>query len=475
MKRFLLLLSAVVLGLLALVTIPSFPQFQVQAQYQEYPCTSISGARCQYTSNSCPGGYLDNYCPSQPNNVKCCVPTTTACYTQRNQGKCQTVGGTQSCGTYYDPSNLCPGPQNIQCCVGQPPPPPPPTNVNATCTNNGTRVTVTWTRPSGYSYSYARIHDATTNTECSYSGVITGTSYSCNATPGHRYSYWVHTTTSSGSPYSSAVPASTTTVLCPAPTPTFTPTPTPLRFEQSTTTPGIIISGNRTANFGPRGQTAASVRGWVVGGLTYPEVYAGATSTSPTSYQYVLERATSAQVPINNIPCTLSNCTLPANLNRGVYRANGNLTLNARNFPANSNYVFLINGDLTIRGNIDVPNGSTVFFTARRDIIIPSTVGATSNRFPLPDAQIQGLLSADRNFVIQGIGNCVVGPDRMLNIEGAIVVNAGGDGGEIDNNRDLCGNNLLMPSFTVRSRIDFILNLPEFLMQRTTTFREDAP
>jgi hypothetical protein len=166
---------------------------------------------------------------------------------------------------------------------------------------------------------------------------------------------------------------------------------------------------------------------------------------------------------------------LPAGLARGVYRANGNLILNGYNFPANSNYVFLINGDLTIQGSIVVPNGSLALFTANRDIIIATGVGSTTNGPPLPGAQIQGLFSANRNFVIQGTNNCITGADRMLNIEGAIVVNAGGAGGSLTNNRDLCGANPTTPSFTIRSRVDFLLNMPEFLMRKATVFREDAP
>jgi hypothetical protein len=180
-------------------------------------------------------------------------------------------------------------------------------------------------------------------------------------------------------------------------------------------------------------------------------------------------------MPSPSTCASLSNCTLPAGLTRGVYRANGNLTLNAHNFLVNNNYVFLINGDLTIQGSLRVPNGSTALFAANRDITVTSGVGSTTTALPLPDAQLQGLFSANRNFVIQGINNCITGPDRMLNIEGAIVVNANGAGGALVNNRDLCGANPNAPSFTVRSRVDFLLNLPEFLMKRATVFREDAP
>lgn len=386
-------------------------------------------------------------------------------------------GNIYACSGSWNSGNYCLGPQDVQCCTPAaapppPPPPPPPTNVTANCSASGTIVTVTWTPVAGYSYYFARIHDATTNTQASYSQPMTGSSYAYNnATPGHRYSYWVHTTNAAGSPFSAAVPAAySTTVTCPVPT----------RFDQSSTTPGIIFTGNEATNFGLQGQNAASTRGWVVGGLTYAEVYPTATNTSSTAYQYIMDRATSAQITINPIPsaatcASLSNCTLPAGLARGVYRVNGDLILNAFTVPPNTNYVFLVSRDVTIRGNISVPNSSTVLFSAGRDIIIPATVGAATNTFPLPTGQIQGIYSANRNFTIQGINNCITGPDRMLNIEGALVVNAGGTGGSVVNQRDLCGFNPTIPSFTIRGRVDLLLNLPEFLMKRATVFREDSP
>lgn len=353
----------------------------------------ISGARCQYTSNSCAGGYVDNYCPGGT-TYKCCIPTTTACYNNYNRGKCQTVGGTQACSTSYV-SNQCPGPTNVRCCVGTAPPPPPPPPPTATPTRT--------------------------------------------------------------------------------PTPTATPTPA---NSQRTTTPGIIFTGSATPNFG-RGQ--ASVRNWVVGGLSYPERFPTANNPSTTSYQYILDKANSAKIPVIDMATqvtgcsTLTNCTLPANLASGVYHANGNLNLNSHNFPVGRNYVFLIFGDLTIQGGIGTPIGSTVLFSASRDIDIASNVGAASNSLPLPSGQVQGLFSANRHFGVVGIGDCIIGPDRMLNIDGAIAVNASGTGGSFTNQRDLCGLNPTIPSVTIRSRMDMLLNMPEFLMKRTTIYREEDP
>jgi len=97
--------------------------------------------------------------------------------------------------------------------------PPPPTNVTAGCSAAGTTATVNWTVPSGYSYSYVRLYDESTGATF-YPGPGIGSSYSITSTPGHTYSYWVHTTYASGTPYSSEVPtAHTATFTCPNPPP----------------------------------------------------------------------------------------------------------------------------------------------------------------------------------------------------------------------------------------------------------------
>lgn len=175
-----------------------------------------------------------------------------------------------------------------------------------------------------------------------------------------------------------------------------------------------------------------------------------------------------------SLPCTLSNCTLPTNLPEGIYRANGDVSLNAYTFNANRKYVFLIDGSLTINGGIQVRNGSVVF-SAHNNITIDRNVGASTNVCPIPNGQVQGLFSADNNITIDGENDCTVAPDKMLNVEGALVVNADGNGGSFTNNRDLCGDNPNVPSFTVSDRLDLLLNAPPLILKQTVTFHEDAP
>lgn len=260
--------------------------------------------------------------------------------------------------------------------------------------------------------------------------------------------------------------------------PTPTPIPTALPGSQSTT-PGIIFSGIGMARFD---QGAASPTRWKVGGLTYSELYPTLTKPSTTSYNYLLSKINSAAITTTDLTtlptCTrLSNCSLPNNLNNGVYKANGSVALSANpnTFRGNNNYIFLIKGDLTIMNDIIVPKGSTALFSASNDILVDPAVGTRTYAFPAPAGQIQGIFSADRNFTIQGTNDCMVGADKMLNAEGTIITNAAGNGGSFTVSRDLCGNNPNYPAFTIRLRLDYLLNAPEIIMQRNTTLREVAP
>lgn len=590
----------IVLSIMAYFALPSSPKTQ--------PATAVwNGGQCNLDGQS-----SQNCCNNQTHVINRTGWTDTF-----SAGRCIDVNDTACPDGRVVPSNiwLCPGGNNIRCCV--PIKQPPPTSVTASCPS-GTTVTVNWTLPAGYSYAYPRITDTTTGTNY-WPGPRTGTSYSISGTPGHSYSYWVHTTNAGGSPYSNEVPtAYTASITCAAPTPTPTPPlecgdnaspngsvistgvatttsrvrnndtatfggqnvvdsfsntiwnagasptqwveldlgapqqvrglklhveqspdgntvteiragasanptsirrtlscytrngqtinvvfPTPLENVQylqirttsgpshvawrevtvfgsapgaQSTTPGIIFTGDASAAFG---QGQASENQWIVGGLTYPEVYQQ-TSAIQTSYDYLLTKMRKNNITITNITtltgCTsLTNCSLPASIQSGVYQANGNLNLNGFAFPVGRNYIFLVNGNLTVNGNIYVPNGSTAFFTSSNDIIVDEEVGTAVNLFPLPSGQLQGIFSADRDFLVEGINDCLIRKDKMLNVEGAIVTNAAGSGGTFRTLRDLCGDNPRYPALTIRVRLDMLLNIPEVLMDQRTTFREDAP
>jgi hypothetical protein len=247
--------------------------------------------------------------------------------------------------------------------------------------------------------------------------------------------------------------------------------------DASATTPGTVFTGDTRANFG---QGQASSTNWVVGGTTYPEVFTTAPTSLKTSYNYLLTLATKNGLPITDLStlssCThLDGCTLPANLPNGIYQAKGDVTLNAYTFPSNKSYVFLINGTLTVIGPITVPVSSTAFFSAAGDITIDKSVHAVADTCPPPAGQLQGIYSADKDIIIQGNNDCATGQDYMLNVEGNLVVNAARTGGQLLAQRDLCGDNAYYPQLTIRPRPDFLFNLPNFLLQQTTTSQEAAP
>ena len=239
------------------------------------------------------------------------------------------------------------------------------------------------------------------------------------------------------------------------------------------TTPGIIMSGDSSYSFG---QGQASSTNWVVGGTTYPEVFAPTRGGGfATSYAYVLSVIKQAGLTPTDLStvCTLSNCTLPAGFSHGLYKANSDLYLNAFTFLASSNYVILVNGNLYIRGKILVPNGSTATFIVSGNIYVDQTVGEAVISSTTPD--IEGFYSTDKSFIIQGTNDCMVGADLRLNVAGTIVVNAGLTGGSFQNLRDLCGGNLSCPVFSISERPDFILNAPEVIKRQNAIYQEVAP
>ena len=252
-------------------------------------------------------------------------------------------------------------------------------------------------------------------------------------------------------------------------------------------TPGIIFTGDIIATFG---MGSASSTNWVVGGSAYQELFTPARGNIiRTSYNYMntqIKLAGLTPIPLTAAQCgpgATTSCILSTNvLPNGLYIANGNLTLNetgspaSYTFPANKNYVILVNGDLTINTQIHVPSGSTATFIVSGNIIVTQNVGnnpATDYTSTTP--QIEGFYSTDKSFIIQGINSCSIGPDRRLNIAGSVIVNAGLMGGTFWNQRNLCGGNANCPVFSIQERPDFLLNAPNIIRYQNRIYQEVAP
>lgn len=249
-------------------------------------------------------------------------------------------------------------------------------------------------------------------------------------------------------------------------------------------THGILFSGSQSYDFCSGGITGGCIANalrdphWIVGGATNSETFTPSTpGTVAASYDYLSSTAnqsgSTSTTDLSTI-CTPSNCTLPGSLANGAYKANGDVTLNAYDFPPSKNYVFLVNGNLTIKGKITVPVGSTVTFAASRDIHIDKGVGETTASSTTTN--LEGFYSAGNNFIIEGGGSssCPAG-DRRLNIAGSIIVNAKLSGGLLQNQRDLCSNDITYPSLYIAERPDFIINSPDFIKQPNFIWQEVAP
>ncbi len=240
-----------------------------------------------------------------------------------------------------------------------------------------------------------------------------------------------------------------------------------LTTDATCSTPPLAFSGDTNPTFG-QGQTSSSNQ--TVGGSSYPELFSS-PAVLATAYSSLLAKAQNASITPTDLAsvCTLSNCTLPNNLAHGIYLANGDVTLYANKFKNNNNYIFLINGNLTINGDISVPNGSTVMFSTAKNIIVTPSVSSAANTSA---SNLDGWYIAGQSFIVNSTGDCT---DLRLNIAGSVVVNALGGGNTFQNKRDLCGNDTADPTISFIQRLDMILNAPQFLKQQFTISQELAP
>jgi hypothetical protein len=265
------------------------------------------------------------------------------------------------------------------------------------------------------------------------------------------------------------------------------------------TVSGVIAigPGDKGTAFGGVGK--ASANNWVLG-APFPEYFTTFGSNPDasgqglqTSYDYISGTATTSSITPKDMTtisgCSdLTTCSIGAGTPSGIYRANGDVTLTSATFPSapnGKNYIFLINGNLTINGKITTPVGSTATFAVKGNITIDKSVGTGTLACPTTatDSQIQGFFSADKSIIIEskdptGAGNNCSdgqGADLELNIDGVLVANASLTNGGFFNKRDLCALNITYPSISVKERLDFVLNAPELLKTQSSIYREINP
>lgn len=244
-----------------------------------------------------------------------------------------------------------------------------------------------------------------------------------------------------------------------------------IRWDKITGYPNTItppLTFTSTAGLGTAGVvfsgilTDGSLTPWKVGGA-YPDLYTDSHSFVPTSFDILKNTAsvlTNPTYPIVDIgskcstPNQYTNCTVSSLVSGTVYTtpAGTSLTLNAYSPPAapTGNYIILVNGNLTINGNIIIPVGSTAIFSAKGNITVSSGV-----------TEIDGLYSADGDFN----ANSTTCP---LSVKGAVVANAGRSG-KTFNETNNCGNS---PSVVFTERPDFLLNYPSLVKYTPRTWQE---
>ena len=257
--------------------------------------------------------------------------------------------------------------------------------------------------------------------------------------------------------------------------------------------PGIIFAGGKgfPSDFGTGGSPSQNPPfGWIVGSFTYPEIFKSTRSLVSSSYRYLLETVNYSEINkkgVSNL-CTTNdsyNCILDPSLTHGLYWIIGaggidaDLNLNGAGYtfpvPEGSrDYVILVKGNLNINEEIHVPVGTTVIFSATGNITVNKNIG-TAIVTDSTTTPIEGFYSADHDFIIEGINDCSIGPDKRLNIGGTVVANAWRIGGTFINNRNLCVNNQNYPSVVFIQRPDFLLNYPNLVSQIPRSWREEKP
>ena len=226
--------------------------------------------------------------------------------------------------------------------------------------------------------------------------------------------------------------------------------------------PGIVFTGKTS----PFGIQPVSSKNWQVGSLSYSDIFTETHSLIPTSYRFLLETANSSGIPITNI-ASIDGIT------HGIYKVEGGLNLSGADYTFGSgNFVILVHGDLNINRRIRVPVGSTAVFSASGNITVNRALGEASTDGIT--TTIEGLYSADNDFVADGTNSCPT-IDKRLNVAGSVIANAGRGGGSFKNYRTLCGGNTSNPSVSFIERPDFMLNYPSLVRQTIRAWQDVAP
>lgn len=256
--------------------------------------------------------------------------------------------------------------------------------------------------------------------------------------------------------------------------------------------PGIFFSGNNLPYFRDGKASDPSKWEWQA-----EDILPNNTTVS-TSYASVLAALNRAGTP------PLSDVDIPGlDINNlpgpGNYIFHGDTTIDVYIDPTNNsitlgggNYIILVEGNLYIKSDINVPIGSTAIFSASEDILVYANDAKHTDIYGADT--IEGLYSADCRFITD---KCTCGTKTGLDINGTVIANAGRrvlgtcaanpyarSEGYFANLRtldweDASGNkgfeNCTTPSVIFNERPDFILNYPDILKGSNSYWQEVAP
>ncbi len=282
--------------------------------------------------------------------------------------------------------------------------------------------------------------------------------------------------------------------------------PVPLTLSPTSDANSAFFSSNSVANFG----SAATVPGFIVSREYTLYNDDPKTKQGLFSYSFFRNRAkikglTLATVPgcIANQNCTITALTdFPTSTLNTPYYVNGNLTIDGYTHKAGTHILLLVNGNVTINGNIKVPAGANNLFviaagandksdTSIGNIYVSSNVGSapssaciTHNPVQAGDyscANLEGIYSAEKSFVLQTKQNCPGTSDNQLTMAGNVITNSlkpfavGGTGVFDFTKRSLCSNDANFPVFVMLSRYDFVLQLTDFYKTPSVRWKEVNP
>lgn len=225
---------------------------------------------------------------------------------------------------------------------------------------------------------------------------------------------------------------------------------------------GVIFGKPQSPSFLDFSPGASSRNGWVVS--------SDYKARNNTSYNELLKLARRSGKTITKLCSGNPNdCTVDVStLQSGIYLrdeggASSTLYIDAPNtttadISGNKSITILNLGNVQFRESLAVEADSFFLVSTSNNLSVkPSVTG------------VSGFLNAGGTATIQGIGDCSVGTDEALTIEGSLVART------VAVNRDKCDQNNSSPSLILFPRVDFILNYPPELSDQSTILRELAP